>query len=719
MKALLVTLVFFLRLSAQPPATPPAPASDPSPSSGPSKQVPPDPVAPAKTPAQTGTTPSTPGQITTTDNPASSATSASPATSATPATPADAPSSAAGEPWIAGWIDVGYRWVTGPGGSLDTYRTFVNLGSGPKLLGTEFTLADPKHRLFDQIHVRAYNLGGDPYETLHLDAAKSKAYTFSADYRDMAYFNDLPSYADPLMSRGIVLDQQSFDMRRRFASFSLELLPGNWIVPYLAFDRDSGSGQGATTFQSDGNEYPVPNTLYDLTNLYRGGVRIERKRFHVTLEEGGTTFKNDQSLYQSPGSTNFGTLSGAPLLGQTLDLTNLLASYGIRGSSTYSKTLFTANATSWLDVYGQFLYSQPETTVNYQQQDTGNLLLQSQVLFYTSQQYLVSAAAKLPHTTGSLGAEIRPFRRVRVMETWLTDRLHNSGSASSSQSFSGLSPSEQINALLNSSLVTNYNQQEIDIFLDATSHLTVHGGYRYVWGDANDGILPLEGLAGPEQGKLRRNVGLGGVTYRPSQKVMISGDFEAASSGGAYFRTSLYNYQKVRARARYQLTGSLNLSADFSFLDNQNPLPGVKYDYLAYQESLSFLWAPSGGKNWDFQGSYSRSDLRSDLGYLDPVFLIPEQSRYRDDSHTATGLFTAKLPKFRGLTPKLSAGGSLFISSGSRPTSYYQPTAKLFVPLSKKVSWFAEWSYYGYGEAPYLYEGFRVHLITTGLRVGQ
>lgn len=30
---------------------------------------------------------------------------------------------------------------------------------------------------------------------------------------------------------------------------------------------------------------------------------------------------------------------------------------------------------------------------------------------------------------------------------------------------------------------------------------------------------------------------------------------------------------------------------------------------------------------------------------------------------------------------------------------------------------FAEWRYYGYGEAFYLYEGFRTHLLTAGLRL--
>ncbi|MGD1093033.1 MAG: hypothetical protein ABSB35_13705 [Bryobacteraceae bacterium] len=659
----------------------------------------------AQPPAQT-----TPAQ--TTPPPAATPATAAAAVDTKAETPSPVP---AEEPALSGWVDVGYRWQTGVGGSLDTYRSFVNLGSGPKLIGTEFTLTDPKHRLFDVIHVRAYNWGDDPNESLHLDARKSKAYEFNADYRDMAYFNYLPSYADPLLSRGIILDEQSFDMRRHFANFSLDLLPGNWIVPYLNFESDSGSGLGVTTFVSNGYEYPEPNTLSDSTNLYRGGVRIELRRFHATLEEGGTTFKNDQSVFQAPGSVNLGNLPG-PVFGQTLDLTSLLAAYGIRGNSTFTKALVTANPASWIDLYGQFLYSEPNSTVNYHASNTGSLLLQSQILFYTSEQYLLSAAAKLPHTTGNAGAEIRPFRRVRLVESWLTDRMHNSGSSSSADTLASPFSSEQIAALLASSLVNNYNQVETSVFWDATSRLNLHGGYRYVWGEASDGILPLEGLARPEQGNLRRNVGLGGFTFRPLQKLTLSGDAEDGSSGDAYFRTSLYDYQKARARARYQVTGSFSLAADFNLLNNHNPLPGVESKYLAHQEGLSLLWAPSGGKNWSFQGSYDRSTLRSEIPYLAPEFLQPTESVYRDNAHTATAMFTTRLGTYKGLTPKFSAGGSFFISNGSRPTSYYQPLAKLFVPLSKKLAWFAEWSYYGYGEAFYLYEGFRTHLVTTGLR---
>jgi hypothetical protein len=616
------------------------------------------------------------------------------------------------EPWLTGSIDLGYRWRTDVAGSFDTYRSVVNLGSGPKLLGSEFTIADPKKRLFDRVHVRAYSWGDEPYETVRVDAAKAKLYDFRADYRDLAYFNYLPSYADPLLGRGIVLNEQSFDTRRHLASFSLDLLPRNWIVPYLAFDHDSGSGTGATAFISDANTYPVPNRIRNSTNLYRGGVRFELRRFHATIEEGGTTFRDDESLFQNPGSRNYGN-TATPFFGQKLDLTSLLAAYGIRGSSTYSKGLLTASPASWLDLYGQFLFSQPDTNVNYQQYNTGNILLQSQLLFYTGQQYLVSAAAKMPHTTGSAGAEIRPWRGLRITEAWLTDRLHNAGNTSSTnQFFQSQVPGQSLAAQLASSLVTNYNQNEIDIFFDPISKLTLRGGYRYVWGDASTAVLPRAGLVGAEQGTLSRNVGIAGFTFRPNGKVSVTGEAEGGASGGVYFRTSLYNYQKARAQVRYQATNSLNVQADFTLLKNQNPITGVNYDYRAVQESLSLLWLPAGGKFGDFQASYSRSDLRSDIGYLAPQNLTPQVSQYRDNAHTGTGLFDFKLPH----SVKITAGGSFFLSSGSRPTSFFEPTAKLWVPVQKHAALFAEWSYYGYGEAFYLYEGFRTHAVVAGMR---
>ncbi len=645
----------------------------------------------------------------------------SPTTAATPAPAAAASGNAASpvpssEPLLTGWIDFGYLWNTGVGGSYDTYRSIIDIHSGPKLLGADFTLTDPKHRWFDTIQVRATTWGAEPAESLHVEARKSGIYDFNADYRDFAYFNVLPSFADPLLGQGVVLDEQSFDTRRKIAALSLDIRPGHWWTPYFGWDHDSDSGTGASVFVSDNNEYPVPNTLFDSTDLYRGGVRFEKPRFHLTLEEGGTAFKSNQSLYQAPGSVNTGNFS-APVFGQTLDLTSLLAAYGVGGTSAYSKALLTASPTNWLDIYGQFLYSQPNTNVHYQQYDAGNLYLQSQVLFYSSEQEIINAAAQQPHTTGSLGAEIRPFKRVRIVENWMTDRFHDAGSSSSLDTLLAAGSSLPLSALLASTLVTNYSQESLDLFFDVSSKLTLRGGYRYVWGDASYAFLPPAGLASSAQEQLRQNVGVGSATFRPSQKISLTGEVEAASSSGVYFLTSLYNYQKVRAQVRYQPLQTLSVSGDFILLDNQNPLSGTNYKYTSHQESVSFYWSPKNSKIFDFQGSYSRGDLLSNIGILDPGTLSPEVSRYVDDSHTGTALLDLAWPHGKRFAPKLSAGGSFFISSGSRPTSYYQPVVKLWVPLGKHVSWFTDWRYYGYGEAFYLYEGFRTHLLTTGLRL--
>ena len=158
-------------------------------------------------------------------------------------------------------------------------------------------------------------------------------------------------------------------------------------------------------------------------------------------------------------------------------------------------------------------------------------------------------------------------------------------------------------SLLNGALVSNSNQAGTDVYVDLTPKITVRAGYRYVWGNASDVILPIAGLVtGLEQGKIRRSVWIAGLAWRPVQNAWVNIDFEDGSSGSTYFRTSLYNYQKANARGRYRLSPAFSLSASASVLNNQNPSPGIHYDYLAHQESASFQFTPSGAKIWSFRG---------------------------------------------------------------------------------------------------------------------
>jgi hypothetical protein len=77
-----------------------------------------------------------------------------------------------------------------------------------------------------------------------------------------------------------------------------------------------------------------------------------------------------------------------------------------------------------------------------------------------------------------------------------------------------------------------------------------------------------------------------------------------------------------------------------------------------------------------------------------PQILASAESIYTENCHTISGYFNGSC---RG--NKLVAGGSAVLTSGSRPTTYYQPIVKLSVPLRRNIGFFAEWRYYGFGEA--------------------
>ncbi len=627
--------------------------------------------------------------------------------------------SAASTQWLSGTVDAGVRWSSELRGNPEAYRSVVNLGEGLKLFGLDLTMRDSSHRLFDKLTVRADSWGGEPYTTLRVDAEREGLYRFSTNYRNIAYVNALPSFADPTLSRGVILNQQSFNIRRRLLDSELLLFPGKRVVPFFGYTKNWGRGNGVTDFVSSLNEYPVPTTFRDKTDTYRGGVRVEYSRVHLTLEQGGSIFADDQQL--SSSGTNLGNLTSL-FQGQRLSLTGLQQSYAVEGDNIYSKALLTANPLHWVDLYGQVLYSRPRTRAGYTQDNNGKFFDFDLFDFYGSQQRRVASEARMPHMSASFGAEVRPLRRLRVLESIMTDRYHVPARFLTDDNFLRLTATTPI---LSSStevpwvepLQYTYNVQELNVIFDAGSKLTLRGGHRYVWGDAVTRAPALSQTGAIESGQTRMHVALAGLTFRPVRGLSTGFDFETASADRTYFRTSLQDYQKLRARARYQIMQSLSLSANFSLLNNLNPSVQNRNEFRSREYSTSLYWTPGGGKWISLLGDYTYSTLKSNISYFIPQTATLTPNLYRERARIATGMFNVNLPQFKQAAPKLSLGGSLFSSSGSRPTQYYQPIAKVSMPVTRKVQWMFEWRWYNLGETLYLYEGFRTHLFVTGLRI--
>lgn len=648
--------------------------------------------------------------------PAPAATPAPAVTEAAPAAPAaEAPSPVpSSENWLTGYVEVGYRSQTGIAGSEATYRSIVNLGEGLKLSATDFTIIDPKKRLFERLRIRAYDWGGDPWSSFHIFAEKRGIYKFLGDYRNLTYFNNLASYADPTLPRGVVLDQQSFDTKRRMGSWDLELFNGRLLSPYLMYDRDSSSGRNVSVFRTDGNEYAIPEFSRDATDLYRAGVHVTLRRFHVTVEQGASVFRSDINSNVTAGSSTNPGNNLNPVLGQPLYLSSLLRATGVRGNGAFTRLTGTATLSSWLDVYGHYMYANPHNDVNFQQLATGSFVVLSQALFYSTGQSVLTATANLPHKGGNFGWDLHPARRFRMTQSWTTDRLDSRASAVTLDRLALAANTTLGNT--NSLLATSDNRLETNAFVEGPRHVTFRGGYRYVYGDSQGAILPAAGLPGVAFSTLRRQVGLGGITWRPGTRWSAAADAEVGRGSGAWFRTSLYDYRKVRATGNAKITSTLRLSLDYRTLHNENPYSGASYRFDTHQEAASLNWTPK-GERLDLQASYEHCGYNSSIAYLQPQILVSDTSNYREYCHTISGLVSANLKSpVKGMQIKLLAGGSAVLTAGSRPTTYYQPTARVNIPLTKKIGLFAEWRYYRLNETFYMYEAFRTHILTTGLR---
>jgi hypothetical protein len=591
----------------------------------------------------------------------------------------------------------------------------VDLSAGPRLLGVDFTIVDPKHRLFDWLSVNGSNWGGDPYSTAHVDAKKKGVYDFRFDYSNILYYSALPSYANPLAPGGF--NQQLVDQYRKNMGASLTLRPGKTIVPYVSFNRNSGSGTGISNYaQQETDTFPVATTLLDHTNNYRAGVRVELHRLHVTLEQGGTTFQDNDSAYNV--TPNTGDRTGT-ILGQTLQLNNLVQGYAIRAHSVYSKGLLTANPFSWLNVSAQFLYSEPKTDISYQDAATGNFVLLNSLLFYSGQTDMATGSANGPHVSGNAGFEVRPFRRLRMTGSWSTDRLHDSAYASLAAAFLTQAASLNTTTLQSPLETVTYNRGDAMLFWDASRKLTLRGGYRYEWGAATVRAGEQSQIGLFESGKLRRQVALAGINFHPAEKFSVNVDYEGASTAQAYFTTSLYNYTRLRARARYQVAPSLSLQANFAVLDNQDPIIGSQYDYLSRDNSLSLNWIPKGGKYVALLAEYDRSTMSSSIDYLLPTFYSPDVSSYRANANIATSALQFNIPAGKGFTAKLTLGGSMAIVNGTEASRYYEPLARLSIPAGKHVYWNTEWRWVGYNDQLYLFQGFQTHLFQTGVKLSR
>jgi hypothetical protein len=265
-------------------------------------------------------------------------------------------------------------------------------------------------------------------------------------------------------------------------------------------------------------------------------------------------------------------------------------------------------------------------------------------------------------------------------------------------------------------LVLNQNRNQIDVIFDPARFITVRGGHRYTWGDTTVRGAQLSGLA-QSLGDLRRHTGLAGIGLRARGIFRFNADIEAASTGRAYFRTSLRNYRLLNmlgsvspgAGSAWRFTGG------YRWLTNTNPDPAVKWDLDEGAVSAGIEWFPNSGRVYSVFTEYTRSTTHSMINYIVPQFFMVGRLWFRESANAGTLAFRLAPGGRHKRQPGVHLGGTLYASTGSRPTRYYQPFARATIPLADQVQVNGEWRWYSMTQAVWPVENFASHQFIVSL----
>jgi hypothetical protein len=206
-------------------------------------------------------------------------------------------------PWVVKQsVEFGGR-ITDFTGNTGTWDTFVNLGTGPRLLEYTLDLHSPDHKgfLFDDLTFSNFGYGGDPNDVTRVRAQKGKIYSFSGGFRRDQNIFDYDLLANPLNPANsvpnvpIVNSPHEFLLTRRMSDVNLNVFPVGNVRFRLGWSRVVNEG---TAFTSDhqGTDALLFQPTLNTTDNYNFGVSFRFiPRTNINYDQFYTYFKGDTS----------------------------------------------------------------------------------------------------------------------------------------------------------------------------------------------------------------------------------------------------------------------------------------------------------------------------------------------------------------------------------------------------------------------------------------
>jgi hypothetical protein len=219
-------------------------------------------------------------------------------------------------------------------GNHATYRTFVNMFDGPRLLEHSLEMRTLSHQgwLFDNFFVNSFGYGGDPNAVTRLRMYKNKWYNFSGTFRMARNQWDYNLLANPLnppnalaafpLDTSTTFSLHKMETVRRMSDFNLTLAPQSMFRVRLGYNRNIMEGPSLNTFH-EGTDVLTFQDWKTTVNAFSVGVDFRGiPRTNISFDQFLTYYKGDTTWDNTPGVSQLGVPRFASVIDPTPALPN-------------------------------------------------------------------------------------------------------------------------------------------------------------------------------------------------------------------------------------------------------------------------------------------------------------------------------------------------------------------------------------------------------------
>jgi hypothetical protein len=474
---------------------------------------------------------------------------------------------------FSGSFMVGYRMVD-TSGTETKYMEDINLEKGPRLFEFKLHFApqgDLK-KLFDRMDLRAYNFGGDPYETLGLEVEKYGKYKFQYDRRKSTYF-----YHDNLNSE----DLHTFNFDRINDSGMLKVWLGNKSHAYLDFNRYTKKGSSTTSFDFNRVEFEFDRPIDEESMEIAMGLDYSSKVFSFALEEKIQDYNNANSMFL-PGYADGGAFSNYP---SALYLFHLDQPYDMKGYTHSAK--FTAAPFKNFLLRGSLKLIKQDTDITYYEDAWG-------VDLYGDD---------FSYLNGGSGNFTRKIQLYDVDFSYLLSAKLAIVGGVRYQNF------DQTGSLTANGETTPVNWQyesggvEGGIQYQPSAKIGITLGYRFERRDIEDEV-EIAKVNGPTD----RTGFFGTLNWKPSKAFGLTADYQNGTYDNPFTLTSPTDYNRFRLTLKYALK---TFYASGSYLYNESKNDQIAGLWKATKNQLN-LRLGFHGQKVKMSAGYALIDVKRD-----------------------------------------------------------------------------------------------------------